>query len=236
MLPLIHQHFVDGCLSPRIIQWTIKQCKTLGQFCESLYVVPMALLSEYLVQQSWVSFLEENDLYCILPQTPPLPQESSSATPTTLGEYPISPPITPPPLILPCLEFLVLPTVRITCPTSSSSCSTSSNSSSLETTLEGVAAEDNQWESRELPFAPPEPSPSLLLIPLCCRWCLELGHSYPLCSNYMCPICLLWTPGHGSSSCPNSPVDPDSSGKEWPISGFWVTWSGVSRAEMGVML
>ena len=38
MLPLIHQQFVDRCLSPRIIQWTITKCKTLGQFCESLYL------------------------------------------------------------------------------------------------------------------------------------------------------------------------------------------------------
>ena len=37
MLSLIHQHFVDRCLSPRNIQWPIKKCKTLGQFCESLY-------------------------------------------------------------------------------------------------------------------------------------------------------------------------------------------------------
>ena len=38
MLPLIYQHLVDRCLSPRVIQWTVKKCKTLGQFCESLYI------------------------------------------------------------------------------------------------------------------------------------------------------------------------------------------------------
>ena len=38
MLPVIYQYFVDRCLSPRVIQWTVKKYKTLGQFCESLYL------------------------------------------------------------------------------------------------------------------------------------------------------------------------------------------------------
>ena len=45
MLPLIHQHSVDKCLSPRAIQWTIKKCKTLGQFYESLYILAIVFPS-----------------------------------------------------------------------------------------------------------------------------------------------------------------------------------------------
>ena len=50
MRPLIHQHFVDRCLSPRGIQWTVKKCKTLGQFCESLYK------QELLGDDNWVAW------------------------------------------------------------------------------------------------------------------------------------------------------------------------------------
>ena len=53
MLPLIHQHIVDRCLSPRAIQWTIKKCKTLGQFCESLYLQGSVLWSCMVAGRRW---------------------------------------------------------------------------------------------------------------------------------------------------------------------------------------
>ena len=45
---------------------------------------------------------------------------------------------------------------------------------------------------------------------LLCILCDEAGHEVKGCPQYHCPICLCPTPGHGNSSCPNSPVDPSS--------------------------
>ena len=59
-----------------------------------------------------------------------------------------------------------------------------------------------------------------------CILCKELGRRLKECPDYRCPICLHPVPGHGNNSCPNSPVDPDSSDKEvWncpgkPLYGF----------------
>ena len=59
-----------------------------------------------------------------------------------------------------------------------------------------------------------------------CILCKELGHGLKECPEYRCPICLYPTPRHRSNSCPNSPVNPDSSDEEaWgcpgrPLHGF----------------
>ena len=90
--------------------------------------------------------------------------------------------------------------------------------------------------SGTLPIIPrnpsgPPPHPTLLWCLLC--WSLE--HELQTCPQYKCPICLHPTPGHGNNSCPNSPVDPDSSDEDW-LDDLWVIWFSVSRAETGVML
>ena len=86
----------------------------------------------------------------ILPQTTPLPQESTISTMPTLGAYPVSPPVTPPPLSSPYPEFLVLP--RVTHLASSST--SSSNTSSWETMSEEGTLDDNRLEDKEPPFSP----------------------------------------------------------------------------------
>ena len=152
----------------------------------------------------------------ILPQTTPLPQESTISTMPTLGAYPVSPPVTPPPLSSPYPEFLVLP--RVTHPASSST--SSSNTSSWETMSEEGTLDDNRLEDKEPPFSPLEPLSPPLPLPLCCCWCLELRHSHTLCPDYTCPICLFQSPGHESNSYTNSLVEPDSSDKEQPFTSF----------------
>ena len=70
---------------------------------------------------------------------------------------------------------------------------------------------------------------------LCCLLCWSLEHELLACPQCRCPICLHATPRHGNHSCPNSHIHPDTSDEDWSVD-LRITWSGVSRAEVGVIL
>ena len=192
----------------------------------ALYVIPLAFMAEYIAQQLWGRIhqsIEAEDL--LPPSSSPLPPPPSSS----LGENsPISayatPSPSPPPILL----------VR-------------------------MMDKGNQPEE-EIPSTPPDKSfvpfhclicrskehgigdcPNLTQIPAVqeahwpCVLCWKQKHMLEDCPEYRCPICLYPAPGHRNNSCPNSPIDPDSSDEDWP-DDLWVTWSGDSRAETGVML
>ena len=170
----------------------------------ALYVIPLAIMAEYLAQQLWAlvrQALENEEDITPPSSSPPSPPPSSTteeedsfvaayATPSTSPspvlpvrvldkgkqreEVPLTPPNEAPPS-LPCLICR----------------------------FENHSLED-------CPEFPRIPTVAIKDFSLLCILCEETGHEMKGCPQYHCPICLRPAPGHGNNSCPNSPVDPSS--------------------------
>ena len=169
----------------------------------ALYVIPLAIMAEYLAQQLWAlvrQSLENEEDITLPPSSPSLPPSSltteeeisSVTTYATLSTSP-SPvlpdrildkgkqreafPPTPPgePASLPCLI---------------------------------CHFENHSLES--CPKFPKIPTVTVKNFSLLCILCDEAGHEVKGCPQYHCPICLRPAPGHSNNSCPNSPVDLSS--------------------------
>ena len=184
----------------------------------ALYVIPLAFMAEYIAQQLWRLIrqsIEEENLSPPSSLLSPPPPTSSPEEDNSISAYAtLSPSLSP-----------VLPVRMI---------------------------EKGKQQEEETPLTPPgevsTPFPYLICrslehslrdcpefsqIPMVirdnqrlCILCKELGHGLKECPEYRCPICLHPAPRHRNNSCPNSPVDPDSSDKEaWscpgrPLHGF----------------
>ena len=170
----------------------------------ALYVIPLAIMAEYLTQQLWALVCQslENEEDITPPSSSPSPpppsstteEENSSvaayATPST-SPSPILPvrmldkgkqregtPLTPPDKPIPSLPCLICH-------------------------FENHSLED-------CPEFPKIPTATIKDFSLLCILCDKAGHEVKGCPRYHCPICLHSAPGHGNNSCPNSPVDPSS--------------------------
>ena len=168
----------------------------------ALYVIPLAFMVEYIAQQLWAfihqSFRNVEDLFP--PSSSPLPPPSSSSEEGNSVSAYATPSSSPSPVLL----------VKM---------------------MKGKQQEGSSW-----PLCKPvKPLPCLICqsvehalgdcpefhrLPILregrpqCILCQEEGHGISGCPKYQCPICLYPTPGHGNNSCPNSPIDPDSSDGE----------------------
>ena len=170
----------------------------------ALYVIPLAIMAEYLAQQLWAlvrqSLENEEDITppSSLPSLPP-PSSTTEEESSSVAAYATL--STSPSPVLPVRildkgkqreEVLLTPPDE---PTPSLPC--------LICCFENHSLEDC------LEF-PRIPTIAIKDFSLLCILCDEAGHEVKGCPQYHCPICPCPTPGHGNNSCPNSPVDPSS--------------------------
>ena len=150
----------------------------------TLYVIPLAFMVEYIMQQLWAlihhSLEEAGDIPP--PSSSPLPSPPSSLGENhVIGAYETLP--TSPTPVLP--HRLRSATIAKGIPSR---------------TLYAISE-----SSLNHPLCP---------ILLCCLLCHSLEHGFQNCPQHRCPICLHATLGHRNNSCPNSSIDLDSSDNE----------------------
>ena len=184
----------------------------------TLYVIPLTFMAEYITQQLWgliPQSIEEEDL------SPP--SSSPSPPPPSLSSEesrPISAYATPSSLPSPILPIRMIDKGK--------QCEEETPLTSpgeVSTPFPGLICQSLEHSLGNCPEFPQIPTVIRDKQQLCIL-CKELGHRLKECPEYRCPICLHPTPGHESNSCPNSPIDPDSSDEEaWgcpgkPLHGF----------------
>ena len=168
----------------------------------ALYVIPLAIMAEYLAQQLWAlvrqSLENEEDITppSSLPLLPP-PSSTTEEESSSVAAY--ATPSTSPSPVLPVrildkgkqreevlLNLPDKPIPPLPC---------------LICRFENHSLED-------CPEFPRIPTIVIKDFSLLCILCDEARHEVKGCPQYHCPICLRPVPGHSNNSCPNSPVDP----------------------------
>ena len=169
----------------------------------ALYVIALAIMAEYLVQQLWALVCQslENKEDITPPSSSPLLLPPSSTTEeenSSVAAY-----ATPSTSLSPVLPVRVLDKGK--------------QRGALPPTPPGEPAslpclicrfENHSLES--CPEFPKIPTVTVKDFSLLSILCEEAGHEVKGCPQYHCPICLRPAPGHGNNSCPNSLVDPSS--------------------------
>ena len=170
----------------------------------ALYVIPLAIMAEYLTQQLWALVRQslENEEDITPPSSLPSPPPTSSTTEEEISSVAAyATPSTSPSPVLPVrildkgkqreevlLTLLDKPPPSLPC---------------LICRFENHSLKDCPEFSRI-------PTVTIKDFSMLCILCDEAGHEVKGCPQYHCPICLRPAPGHGNNSCPNSPVDPSS--------------------------
>ena len=170
----------------------------------ALYVIPLAIMAEYIAQQLWnfvhQSLKTEEDI------TPPSPSPSLLPPSSTTEEEdsPVAAYATPSTSLSPVLPVRMLDKGKqreetpLTPP------------NKPITSLPCLICRFENHSLESCPDFPRIPTVMAKDFSLLCILCNEARHEVKGCPQYHCPIYLHPTPGHGNSSCPNSPVGPSS--------------------------
>ena len=169
----------------------------------ALYVIPLAIMAEYLTQQLWTLIcqsLETKEDITPPSSSPSLPPPSS----TTEEESSVAAYATPSTSPSPVLPDRILDKGK-------------QREQVLLTPSKGpipslpcLICRFKNHSLDDCPEFPRIPTVTVKDFSLLCILCEEAGHEVKGCPQYHCPICLHPAPGHGNNSCPNSPVDPSS--------------------------
>ena len=170
----------------------------------ALYVIPLAIMAEYLAQQLWALVCQslENEEDITPPSSSPSPLPPSSTTEeesSSVAAY--ATPSTSPSPVLPVRildkgkqrEEVVLTPPNEPIPS-----------------LPCLICHFENHSLKDCPEFPRIPTVAIKDFFLLCILCDAAGHEVKGCPQYHCPICLRPAPGHGNNSCPNSLVDPSS--------------------------
>ena len=177
----------------------------------ALYVIPLAIMAEYLAQQLWAFVrrsLETDDTLEAEEDISPPPSSPSPSPPSSSSEEENSSvaayatPASSPSPILP-VRMLDKGKKREEAPPLTPPAQTVTSLPCLVCRFENHTLTDC-LEFRKIPTVVVKD------FSLSCVLCGEVGHQPYGCPQYHCPICLQPAPGHSNNSCPNSPVDPSS--------------------------
>ena len=169
----------------------------------ALYVIPLAIMAEYLAQQLWALICQslENEEDITPPSSSPSPPSPSSTTEeesSSVAAY-ATPLTSPSPVLLD--RILDKGKQREAFPPTPPG---------EPTSLPCLICRFENHSLESCPEFPKIPTVMVKDFSLLCILCDEAGHEVKGCPQYHCPICLRPAPGHGNNSCPNSPVDPSS--------------------------
>ena len=176
----------------------------------ALYVIPLAIMAEYLAQQPWDFVHQSLETETIkedispppsspLPSPPP-PSSSSEKENNSVTAY-----ATPSSSLSPVLLVRMLDKGK-----------QKEEAPLLTPPIEPVTSLPClvcHFENHTLKECPEFGKISTTVVKdfsLLCILCEEAGYEVKGCPQYCCPICLCPTPGHSNNSCPNSLVDPSS--------------------------
>ena len=170
----------------------------------ALYVIPLAIMAEYLAQQLWALVHQslENEEDITPPSSSPLPPPPSSTTKeesSSVAAY-ATPSISPSPVLL--VRNLDKGKQREETPLTPP-----------DEPIPSLPCLICRFKNHSLEDCPEFPRiPTIVTkdFSLLCILCEEARHEVKGCPQYHCPIFLHPAPGHGNNSCPNSPVDPSS--------------------------
>ena len=170
----------------------------------ALYVIPLAIMAEYLTQQLWALIRQilKNEEDITPPSSsssPPPPSSTTEEESNSVAAY-----ATPSTSLFPVLPDRILDKGK-------------QRAEALSTppdeptpSLPCLICRFENHSLKDCPEFPRIPTVAIKDFSLLCILCNEAGHEVKGCPQYHCPICLRPTPGHGNNSCPNSPVDPSS--------------------------
>ena len=184
----------------------------------ALYVIPLVFMAEYITQQLWGLIHQSIKGEDLTPPSssplPPLPSSSSEESHPVSAYATLSPSLSP-----------ILPVRMIDKGKQCKEETPLMSPDEVSTPFPCLICRSLEHSLGDCPEFPQIPTVIRDTNRLCIL-CKEQGHGLIQCPDYRCPICLYPAPGHGSNSCPNFPVNPDSSDKEaWgchekPLHGF----------------
>ena len=170
----------------------------------TLYVIPLVIMAEYLVQQLWAlvrqSLESEEDLTPPSSSPSPLPSSSSSEEENSSITGYVTPSASPSP---------ILP-VRMLNKGKQQEETPLTSPKEPVTILPCLICCFKNHSLEDCPDFPKIPTVVVKDFSLLCILCDKAGHELKGCPQYRCPICLRPALGHSNNSCPNSLVDPSS--------------------------